>query len=80
MLNRCKPVYEILAKRFKNFDYYFMNYGYVPFTFEKPLSLLPEDETNRYSLQLYHYLCALVDLSEKEMLEIGSGRGGGCYT
>jgi len=71
-----KPVYEMMAK-IKVDDWQFMNYGYTPFPDEAPLILLPEDEVNRYSLQLYHYLADLLEVSGTEMLEVGSGRGGG---
>lgn len=72
-----KPVYETMAKKIKVTNWQFMNYGYVPFASETPLTLLSEDEINRYSLQLYHYLISTVNVSGKEMLEVGSGRGGG---
>src|SRR5258706_676497 len=71
-----KPIYEATA-RIKVADWHFMNYGYVPFEFEEPLQLKNKDEINRYSLQLYHYLTSFVDVKGLEMLEVGSGRGGG---
>ena len=54
-----------------------MNYGYVPSSVEGPLELRPEDEINRYPLQLYHYLVEIVHVKGSEILEVGSGRGGG---
>ena len=72
-----KPVYEIIAKKFKVPDWQFMNYGYAPYAQELPLSLQPEDEVNRYSIQLYHYLVSIPEVPGKEILEVGSGRGGG---
>src|SRR5205809_2017401 len=72
-----KPIYEVLAKKIKVENWYFMNYGYTPFAYEKPLMLEQKDEINRYPLQLYHYLASTVEVSQKEMLEVGSGRGGG---
>ena len=72
-----KPIYETIAKRFKVADWQFMNYGYAPEAHELPLKLQPEDEVNRYSIQLYHYLVSTQELSGKEILEVGSGRGGG---
>jgi ubiquinone/menaquinone biosynthesis C-methylase UbiE len=72
-----KPVYEILAKRIKIDNWHFMNYGYAPFVYETPLTLAAEDEINRYPLQLYYYLASKVEVSQKEILDIGSGRGGG---
>ncbi len=72
-----KPVYETIAKKFKVADWQFMNYGYTPNAYELPLSLQPEDEVNRYSIQLYHYLVSILEVPGKEILEVGSGRGGG---
>lgn len=72
-----KPVYETIAKKFKVADWQFMNYGYSPHSHELPLSLHPEDEVNRYSIQLYHYLVSVLEVPGKEILEVGSGRGGG---
>ena len=71
-----KPLYETIAK-IKVQDWQFMNYGYVPFASEAALTLCREDEINRYSLQLYHYLVSILEVSGTEMLEVGSGRGGG---
>jgi len=53
----------------------FMNYGY-----DDPnenIILDPEDESNRYSIQLYHRLAAATELKDKHILEVGCGRGGG---
>jgi ubiquinone/menaquinone biosynthesis C-methylase UbiE len=72
-----KPVYETIAKKFKVADWQFMNYGYAPQAHEAPLTLHPEDEVNRYSIQLYHYLVSILEVPGKEILEVGSGRGGG---
>jgi ubiquinone/menaquinone biosynthesis C-methylase UbiE len=52
----------------------FMNYGYAS---DQPLTLLPEDEEHRYSIQLYHHVAAAADLQGAQVLEVGSGRGGG---
>lgn len=72
-----KPLYEVLAKKIPAESWNFMNYGYTPFEYETTLTLRQEDEMNRYPLQLYHYLATTVDISQKEVLEVGSGRGGG---
>jgi SAM-dependent methyltransferase len=55
-----------------------MNYGYSPFEYEKKLKLNSEDEMHRYPMQLYHYLACKVRMEGMDILEIGSGRGGGC--
>lgn len=73
-----KPIYEWLAKRFDHTEWHFMNYGYSPFEHEKKLKLNQEDEINRYAIQLYHYLASKVLIEGMDVLEIGSGRGGGC--
>jgi ubiquinone/menaquinone biosynthesis C-methylase UbiE len=73
-----KPIYEVLAKNFKIKDWHFMNYGYAPSEYEKFLRLEEKDEINRYPLQLYHYLASKIKMEGLDVLEIGSGRGGGC--
>ncbi len=59
----------------KNAEVLFMNYGYS--NGEKVQLHKNEDEGNRYSIQLYHLLANAVDLNNKHVLEVGSGRGGG---
>ena len=41
------------------------------------LALEENDEPDRYFIQLYHHVASAVDLEDKEVLEVGSGRGGG---
>ena len=72
-----KPIYELLAKKFRVKDWSFMNFGYAPSGDEPLLTLNQEDEINRYSIQLYHYLASKVSLAGQQVLEVGSGRGGG---
>src|SRR5687768_2330939 len=71
-----KITYELLAKHIPAADWQFMNYGYVPNADEKPL-VLAEEPMQRYPLQMYHYLALKGMLEGKNVLEIGSGRGGG---
>lgn len=52
----------------------FMNYGYDDGT---PLTLEPQDEPQRYCVQLYHRVASAVPLAGKDVLEVSSGRGGG---
>ncbi len=54
-----------------------MNYGYSPNPDEKPLDLTLDPKVQRYPLQMYHYLATKVDIAGKQVLEVGSGRGGG---
>jgi ubiquinone/menaquinone biosynthesis C-methylase UbiE len=74
-----KPIYELLARVMPNDDWRFMNYGYEPMPGEASLPLEDVDEPDRYPLQLYHYLAVLTPLEGRDMLEVGSGRGGGSY-
>jgi ubiquinone/menaquinone biosynthesis C-methylase UbiE len=56
----------------------FMNYGWAGLdACARPLSLRPEDEPNRYCIQLYHRVAGAVDLRGLAVLEVGCGRGGG---
>jgi ubiquinone/menaquinone biosynthesis C-methylase UbiE len=54
-----------------------MNYGYAPLTGGPALELDPQDEPDRFSLQLYHFVASAGDLEGKDLLEVSSGRGGG---
>lgn len=72
-----KPVYEVLAKRFKISDWHFMNYGYATATSQPAILLHEKDEINRYPIQLYHFLAQKATIKDMHVLEIGCGRGGG---
>jgi len=69
--------YGRLAKRYTAGDWTFMNYGFVPPAGGATLALDPEDEPDRYCIQLYHRVASAADLAGKVVLEVGSGRGGG---
>ncbi|MFM8913118.1 MAG: methyltransferase domain-containing protein [Flammeovirgaceae bacterium] len=71
-----KITYELLAKFVPAEDWHFMNYGYQP-NAEEPALQLKEQVLQRYPLQMYHYLAAKTSLDEKDVLEVGCGRGGG---
>jgi ubiquinone/menaquinone biosynthesis C-methylase UbiE len=55
-----------------------MNYGYAP-TEGNPasLTLQAKDETERYSIQLYDLVVSHEPVKDKNLLEVGCGRGGG---
>src|SRR5437588_12232993 len=56
----------------------FISYGYAdidPST--KELKLGDGESANRFCIQLYHHVAGAVDLSGKDVVEVGSGRGGG---
>jgi len=56
----------------------FMNYGFAPLDGESQMiSLAAHDESERYGAQLYHYAASHTDLTDKDVLEVGCGRGGG---
>ena len=67
--------YWYISKVDRDSEILLMNYGYHDP--DHPIYLSPEDEKNRFSIQLYHQLVVRVDVSGKDICEIGSGRGGG---
>ena len=54
-------------------DFCFMNYGYAPLSAE----LANSAEAERYCLQLYRHLLGDSDLTDKRVIEVSCGRGGG---
>jgi SAM-dependent methyltransferase len=73
-----RACYEALAKRVSTPDWAFMNYGYAPATVElgaPPLN--SSDERDRLCIQLYLHAIDHFDLRDRDVLEVGSGRGGG---
>ncbi len=77
-----KPLWRIWHRMITNYDTdtsaVFMNYGYASENGEfSKLKLLKEDEPDRYSIQLYHHVARNFNLEGKDVLEVGSGRGGG---
>ncbi|MDD2196724.1 MAG: methyltransferase domain-containing protein [Bacteroidales bacterium] len=69
--------HNIIIKFDKNKDAIFMNYGYQCLNGDPKLFLEEKDEKDRYCIQLYDYVVNKVDIKGKDVLEIGSGRGGG---
>jgi ubiquinone/menaquinone biosynthesis C-methylase UbiE len=70
--------YQLLAARFQQTDWTFMNYGYVDLDARGPeIGLEPADEPDRCSIQLYHHVASAVDLRGLDVLDVGCGRGGG---
>lgn len=72
-----KVTYGILAKRIPAEEWQFMNYGYVPNENESPVSLPDDPNIQKYPMQMYHYLACKTEIKGKNVLEVGSGRGGG---
>jgi ubiquinone/menaquinone biosynthesis C-methylase UbiE len=67
--------YWFVSKTDKNAEVLFMNFGFQSPKINPELSA--EDEKNRYSIQLYHQLASFGDFKDKNICEIGCGRGGG---
>ena len=67
--------YWYVNKVDKNAEILFMNYGFHDE--QNNLKLDEKDEANRFSIQLYDHLATSVDLKGLDIVEIGSGRGGG---
>ncbi len=59
----------------KNAEVLFMNYGYN--NPNKAFDVDPAYKKNKFSVQLYHLLASDVNIKDKVILEVGSGRGGG---
>ncbi len=71
-----KFIYRYVTRRRGADDFLFLNTGYE----EDPPMALPLDaseERNRFCIQFYHRVAAQVDLRGKQVLEVGSGHGGG---
>ena len=66
--------YQKLARANDDRDFRFMNYGFED---GNGPDLEAEDEPNRMFIQLYSMNIRGVDLEGKQVLEVGSGRGGG---
>jgi SAM-dependent methyltransferase len=73
-----RTCYEALAKRVSTPDWAFMNYGYAPATVGVSTPQLRScDEPDRLCIQLYLHAIDPSDLQGRDVLEVGSGRGGG---
>jgi SAM-dependent methyltransferase len=73
-----RACYGALAKRVSTPEWAFMNYGYAPTGLDvgaPPLS--SSDEPDRLCIQLYLHAIGGFDLRDRDVLEVGSGRGGG---
>ena len=72
-----KSWYETLVVLDRQRDITFMNYGYSCLNGAGDLPLRDNEQENRYCIQLYHHVAAAIDLKGKDVVEVGSGRGGG---
>lgn len=67
--------YWYVNKIDKNAEILFMNFGYHEK--DQQIVMNEKNEPNRYSIQLYHQLANAVEIENKDIVEIGCGRGGG---
>ena len=73
-----RSFYSILSATLKNEDSAFLNYGYASLDCnDAGPELDPNDEPDRYSIQLYSRVAQARALAGKKVIEIGCGRGGG---
>ncbi|MBL7812432.1 MAG: class I SAM-dependent methyltransferase [Bacteroidetes bacterium] len=74
-------LYNQFAGRIRLSDWRFMNYGYALFPGEtEPISVDARDAADLYGFRLYSHLISQVPVSsETQILEVGSGRGGGSF-
>jgi SAM-dependent methyltransferase len=71
-------MYSSLSVLLKPDDSTFLNYGYTSVDPDDPkLQLEPADESDRYSIQLYHRVATGSPIAGKDVVEVGCGRGGG---
>jgi len=70
--------YNFTARIIDHEDFIYMNLGYADLE-ERAEKINLEDphQLNRFSEQLYQHVAGAIDLRDREVLEIGSGRGGG---
>lgn len=69
--------YQFNARRLAEPDWAFMNYGYAESDGAASIVLQDTDEPDRLCIQLYDRVARAADLRGCDVLEVGSGRGGG---
>ena len=70
--------YQMLVVLDREREISFMNYGFADIDpSATKLTLSDGENDNRFCIQLYHHVAGAVDLSGKDVVEVGSGRGGG---
>ena len=69
--------YWYVNKVDKQAEILFMNYGYSDE--EQEILLDEKNEPDRYAIQLYHHLASATEIKNKDIVEIGCGRGGGLF-
>lgn len=70
--------YQYLARLDRHGQVRLMNYGWAdPAAAPETPDPADREALDRYSLQLYHQVAGAIDLTGLDVLEVGSGRGGG---
>ena len=69
--------YQHITRFDKQHEMIFMNYGFAGIGGAPPPALLGQDEADRFCIQLYHHLTGGIEMAGRDVLEVGSGRGGG---
>ncbi len=74
--------YQYLSGTYRADEVMLMNYGYAPASGDSSTDLVPQEELERLCLQLYDRvfrdaLTELAPIASRDILEVGSGRGGG---
>ena len=69
--------HQVMIRYDKDVAANYMNYGYQDLNGDPVLELQENDENDRYCIQLYDHVVNRSDLLDKDVLEVGSGRGGG---
>jgi SAM-dependent methyltransferase len=72
-----RAFYNIVAWLIPRTDLGFMNWGYVPLDGELEIEIGDVVETDRVFVQLYAYTLSPLEVGGRDVLEVGSGRGGG---
>lgn len=74
-------LYNRFAKQINIPEWKFMNYGYDYDNNSDRPQLSAEEEGERFGFQLYEHMLRQAEVKEgMNLLEVGSGRGGACYT
>jgi ubiquinone/menaquinone biosynthesis C-methylase UbiE len=68
--------YSLLSNLDRDAAIRFLNYGYASLNGDQ-VALQAADEPDRYAIQLYHHVVSGTVIAGKNVLEVGSGRGGG---
>jgi len=73
-----RMMHRFIIRKYEGSELVFLNYGYEYLdSNQESLKLEDKDEKERYCLQLYHSTVVDVALENKDVLEVGCGRGGG---